>query len=324
MKAEMEKYPSQVMKGIRSILFDLGSLEKNDHLCIISDTGTSKIAQGFQVVAEQSDIKCEHLTIAPMKIHGEEPPGEVFNAMQRNNLIIGLTGMSMAHTKARKLANEKGNRYLSLPEYSFELLGSESLLFDFKGILPDVKRLTAAFDNASKIEIRTDAGTDLYLDATARKGNCCPGFVNDEFCLGSPPDVESNITLVEDRSSGKVIVDGSVPIPEIGFLETPLTLHIDAGKIIRIESENQQHVDILNKLFDSYGPESRVLAELGVGFNKRAALCGNMLVDEGAYGTIHLGFGSNVFLGGKNSAGCHVDFVFFANTLIFDGVDFCI
>jgi len=321
MKAE-KKYSNDVLNGIRSVLFNLGSLEKDERLCIVSDSGTREIGQGFHDLAKEADIACEHLVIPPMKIHGQEPSLEVFDVMQRSNLVIGLTGMSMAHTAARKRANENGVRYLSMPDYSLELLASKSLGFDFKGILPEVMQLTEAFDNASQIEIKTDSGTKLMLDAGGRKGNCCPGFVNDDFLLGSPPDVEANITLIENQSYGTVVVDGSVPIPEIGYLNTPLKLHLQNGVVTAIESDNTENVQILNNLFDLYSPESRILAELGVGFNKNAELCGNMLVDEGAYGTIHLGFGSNIFLGGKNSAECHVDFVFFADSLMFDGLEY--
>lgn len=318
----MAEYSKEVLNGVNSVLFDLGSLKTDETICVVSDTETSHIAKVFQYVTELNGIEGEYLLIPPMKMHGQEPPSEVFDAMQRNNLVIGLTGMSMAHTAARKMGNEKGVRYLSMPDYSLELLSSESLAFDFKGILPEVVRLTEAFDNASKIEIKTDAGTELLLDATGRKGNCCPGFVNDNYLLGSPPDVESNVTLIEKISSGVVVVDGSVPIPEIGYLDTPLKLHIDKGSIIKIESDNKKNIEILEEIFNNYGSESRILAELGVGFNKNAKLCGNMLIDEGAYGTIHLGFGSNVFLGGKNSADCHIDFVFFANALVFDGIEY--
>ena len=43
-----------------------------------------------------------------------------------------------------------------------------------------------------------------------------------------------------------------------------------------------------------------------------------MLTDEGAAGTMHFGFGSNITVGGKNDVSFHVDFVFCDATLTVD------
>ena len=46
-----------------------------------------------------------------------------------------------------------------------------------------------------------------------------------------------------------------------------------------------------------------------IGFNEKAKLCGNMLIDEGAANCIHFGFGSNSTVGGKNEVSFHLDFI---------------
>ena len=56
------------------------------------------------------------------KMHGIEPPTSVGIEMQNNNLILVLTKMSLAHTKARQAASSNGARYLSLAEYSLDIL----------------------------------------------------------------------------------------------------------------------------------------------------------------------------------------------------------
>ena len=62
----------------------------------------------------------------------------------------------------------------------------------------------------------------------------------------------------------------------------------------------------------------RVLAEFGIGLNPLAKLTGIMLTDEGALGTIHLGFGSNSTVGGANEVDFHLDFVIKNPTVILD------
>ena len=64
--------------------------------------------------------------------------------------------------------------------------------------------------------------------------------------------------------------------------------------------------------------KSKILAELGIGYNSKAKLSGNMLIDEGTYGTIHFGFGSNLALGGLNETNFHLDFVTYEDTIMID------
>ena len=64
---------------------------------------------------------------------------------------------------------------------------------------------------------------------------------------------------------------------------------------------------------------SYILAELGIGFNEKAALCGQMLVDEGAADCLHFGFGANHTVGGRNEVSFHIDFVMRKGSFLVDG-----
>jgi leucyl aminopeptidase (aminopeptidase T) len=52
-----------------------------------------------------------------------------------------------------------------------------------------------------------------------------------------------------------------------------------------------------------------IIAEFGIGTNKKARLTGNVLEDEKVFGTVHIAFGSNKSFGGTNEAGVHIDCV---------------
>ena len=62
-----------------------------------------------------------------------------------------------------------------------------------------------------------------------------------------------------------------------------------------------------------------IVAELGIGTNEKALLCGNTLEDEKVYGTVHIAFGTNTSFGGKNKADCHMDGIILKPTLYLDG-----
>jgi len=124
---------------------------------------------------------------------------------------------------------------------------------------------------------------------------------------------------VETDSEGIVVVDGSIPFPTLGNLSAPVRLQVAGGKIADI-SGDQKSVDETRALLRSAGSEKAyILAEIGVGLNEKAKLTGTMLTDEGAYGTMHFGFGSNATVGGTNDVPFHLDFVFRGPTMKIDG-----
>lgn len=307
----------QLKEGIDIILYKLGNLKIDEKLCIVTDNETREIGELFYSYSLSNNINSQHFIIKELKMHGEEPPKQVSEAMKSCDLIIGLTKLSMAHTRARHIASLNGTRYLSLPDYSKEILKHPAIRINFYKEGKKAEILSSQFSMGNKIKLITKQGTDLELDISQRNGNFAPGYVNEKILLGSPPDIEANVSPIENNSNGKVVIDGSILYPEIGLLENPITLELKRGKISSIYGD-EVVCKKLDKLFEIYGKNSRILAECGVGYNKKANLCGNMLMDEGTYGTIHLGFGSNIVLGGSNNVNFHLDFVFYSNNLILD------
>ena len=239
--------------------------------------------------------------------------------MSGADLIVGLTSKSMAHSKARQRATDGGARYLSLPDYSMDFLASPALQVNFRSLYPTVRMVADWFTGGREAEVSTRAGTNVRLNILGREGNCCPGYVERPGDLGSPPDVEANVSPIETDSEGFLVVDGSIPHPDLGLLNAAVELKIANGCITDILGPSDV-VSILESLFSQAGsPKAKILAECGVGLNRAAQLTGNMLTDEGAAGSMHFGFGSNSTVGGLNDIGFHLDFVFRAATLKIDG-----
>jgi len=311
------KIEKKIIEGAEIILFKLGNLKKDEVLCIITDYKTSELGSIFSNISNIRGIKTKFFKIEPLKMHGEEPPVTVSASMKKSDLILGLTSNSMAHTNARFEASKVGSRYLSLPDYSMALLADKSLRTDFYKSGKRAKKISDAFTKGNSISIITDKGTDIHLDITDRKGNFCPGYVNTDILLGSPPDIEGNVPPIENKSKGTIVVDGSIPISGLGKLKTPIVLEVNNGHVTAIEGKSEPK-QFLENIFHKYGEKSKILAEFGVGCNELAKISGNMLIDEGSYGTVHFGFGSNYTIGGTNKSPFHLDFVVYAEEIISD------
>ena len=305
--------------GARHLLFHCGTLSAGEQALVVCDPTTRHLADIIAEEGARSGHAIEVIETPSLWMHGEEPSNEAAGKMCSADLVVGITAKSMAHTQARRDSAAAGARYLSLPEYSLDLLAARALRVDFRHAYSDVRKLADLFSAGRRIRVTSDASTDVYMDISGRAGNCCPGFVERAGELGSPPDIEANISPIESSGEGVVIVDGSIPYPAFGLLKEPVRLTLSGGQIRRIEGDRKL-VSELERMFDAVDPQkSRVLAECGVGLNREAKLSGVMLTDEGAYGTMHLGFGSNHTVGGLNCVPFHLDFVFSAPTLSIDG-----
>ncbi len=308
-------------EAVDHLLGHCGRLTPDEGLLVICDETTRDLAEFVGQRAREISSRVEVQEIPPARHHAAALPKAVAARMNKADLIMALTRMSLAHCPERLEAARHGARFLSMPFYDWDLLEDEALRVDFEAQAPVARAVTRAFTEGRQVRVTTPAGTDIRLDITGRRGNCCPGVVKEPGDLGSPPDIEANVSPLESCSEGVVVVDGSIPCPEIGLLRTPVTLEVRSGRIQRFESQEQAYERILNGMFEKASSKRRVLAECGVGLNPSARLRGVMLTDEGALGCVHFGFGSNHTVGGENAVDFHLDFVFRNARVNVDGRD---
>ena len=291
---------------------------RKDVLIIYDDT-TEDIVDLFYaaLLKHGKNIKVVKLDVA--HCHGEEPHQGIAERMLGSEAIMCITQYSLAHTEARKKAEKKGITFLSMPEYCDNLLCNQAIFVDYHAKLAQVKKYTDFLTKGEKVEVETESGSRIYLDIQNRIGNCCPGMTTKDFLLGSPPDIEANIAPIENKTNGRLVVDGSITDYRIGLLKEPVVLNIEEGFIQDIKSSDKKIEKMIDHIFsDIHSPNAYVVGEFGIGINDCAQLCGNMLVDEGVKGCVHFGMGSNWTIGGKNRVNFHLDFVIKNATVIID------
>ncbi len=294
--------------------------ENRKKVLVIYDDSTLELLPVFRGQLRDSGKTVECVKLDTARQHGEEPPEYVQKNMLFNEAVICITKYSIAHTKARKQTEEKGITFLSMPDYNMEILKNPAFTVDYKSILPRVRRYAEFLSKGRQIEVTAKSGTHLFLSIEGRKGNCCPGLTNSQYLLGSPPDIEANVSPIEKLTYGVLVVDGSITDWRIGLLKEPVILYIESGVVKKIESEDQETAKTVMKIFsEAGGTKASTVGEFGIGFNDRAKICGNMLIDEGAGGCIHFGMGSNWTIGGENRVDFHLDFVVKEATVTVDG-----
>lgn len=299
-----------LVHAVEHLLTHCGGLAGGERALLIVDATTRGLARRFSDAAAAIGARMEVVEIPVADRHGIEPPPDVAAAGSGRALVLGLTRMSLAHTQARRGWCAGGTRYLSLPGYSVDLLADPCITADYHQQHGITRAIADAFTAGARVRVTTAAGTDIRLRIEGREGNCAPGFVDHRYRMGSPPDIEANVSPIETASEGIAVIDGSVSCEEIGLLHTPITLRVANGRIDAVGGADRRVVEEVNGLFARVGDDrARVLAECGVGLNPKAHLTGQMLTDEGTLGCVHFGFGSNITVGGANDVPFHVDFV---------------
>ncbi|MCI5569161.1 MAG: aminopeptidase [Candidatus Alectryocaccobium sp.] len=308
----------EMLHGALNLVKVNAGLKPEEKALIVCDTENIDIAKVLAYAVKSVGAEYSICIMEPRSTHGEDPTEAISKAMLGADVIFAPTKFSLSHSMARIHANENGARFISMPDYTRDMMKGGGLDADFLEIYKKVQKLKDILTNADKIHITTKAGTDIHIHAEGRIGNEVSGVCRTSGTWGSPPNIEVNVSPIEHLTQGKVVVDGSIPMPEIGVVTQPVVLTIKDGCIT--EFEGGKEAEIFRQLLKiDENPNNKVLAEFGIGMNDKATLKGSMLEDEGAYGTCHFGFGHNADQGGVNEASVHIDCVYQAATIDIDG-----
>jgi|UniRef100_A0A7C6AG07 leucyl aminopeptidase (aminopeptidase T) len=287
-------------------------IKNGESVVIVTDKPCKKI--GEVLWEELPDKKNSYLVeITPTGGHGKEPPPLIADILRKSDVFIIPTSFSLTHTQARIRATQSGARGATMPGITADVM-IRTLNADYHRIARLTKKMERLLTKTSKVLIKTGKN-ELYLDISSRKGHPDTGIIRTPKSFSNLPAGEAYCAPLEDKSEGKVVIDGS--FAPLGLLRKPVILTLRSGKIVKLEGNKK-----FEKIFDETGEKGRVLCELGIGTNYKAIITGNVLEDEKVMGTIHLAFGNNLGFGGKNDAKIHLDgvirnpWVWFDNRLV--------
>lgn len=304
--------------GARAVVEVCANVQKGEQVLVVTDTDKAAVAEWIAAAARARHAETVVMVMAPREGHGQDAPPTVGHAMLNADVIFMPTTFSLSHSKYRIRASERGARVLSMADLTVELLSEGGLTADFVMVAEQVERMAERLTRGKHLRVTTAAGTDVAMDISGRQGNAATCLCHAPGSFGSPPDIEANVAPLEGTAEGVVVVDGSIPHPRMGLLDNPVKMVVRAGRLTAFDGGREAAT--LEGIFRAENnPSVMALAEFGEGLNPKATLCGRMLEDEGAYGTIHFGIGANLALGGANDAPIHVDAVVTAPTVLVDG-----
>lgn len=286
---------------LEKVLQTCFDLKPHESVLIVTDAGEREVAREFEKVAKGLAGEVVLLEMNIGKTHGEEPPAEIAEAMKSYDVVLLPTTKSLTHTDARKNACEAGARIASMPSITMGMLRSGGLTADYVEIKKTSERLARLLSLAKNVRIATTAGTEFAAEIKGRKGIADSGSIVTPGAFGNLPGGEAFISPVEGSANGKLVFDGS--FAGVGMLEKPLLISVEEGLAGAVEGFGSEKLSEIFEEFDSSGN----VAEIGIGTNPKARLCGNILEDEKVYGTVHVAFGDSHTIGGKITSEVHLD-----------------
>ncbi len=170
------------------------------------------------------------------------------------------------------------------------------VLIDFEELDAMAKKVMRVLKNADDVLIENPAGTRIQFSVKGRKWNNSNGDIGRRGTHGNLPAGECYTAPVEETFTGRLV---------ISLIDDKLgrgVMEFDKGKLVRFSGRGVEAV-VSNIGSDETG---KIIGEFGIGTNKGARICPNMLEAEKAFGTVHFAIGDSYGLG-TNTSPHHYD-----------------
>ena len=190
-----------------------------------------------------------------------------------------------------------------------------TLSADYHNIAKRCSKIAQALEGGKTAKVTTPFGTDITLSLEGREWRLDTGLYHNPGDYGNLPAGEVFIAPLEGKANGIIVVDGAMA--GLGMLKKPLKMQVKDGYVTDISGDKK--AEELEKMIAPFGKDAKNIAELGIGTNDKAEICGSVLEDEKVMGTVHLAIGDNKSMGGEVSVQSHLDGILSKPTLKIDG-----
>jgi leucyl aminopeptidase (aminopeptidase T) len=167
---------------------------------------------------------------------------------------------------------------------------------DFAAMDAFTKRVIRKVKDAERVEIENPAGTKIAFSVKGRPWHNDNGDIGRKGKHGNLPAGECYTAPVEDTFTGRLV---------ISLIDDKLgrgVLEFERGTLVRWKGKGIEAI-VENIAGD---PTGMVIGEFGIGTNRGARICPNMLEAEKAFGTVHFAIGDSYGIG-KNASKHHYD-----------------
>jgi leucyl aminopeptidase (aminopeptidase T) len=189
----------------------------------------------------------------------------------------------------------KHGRICMMPGITRDMM-ERLVAIDFSEMARFTKKVLKAVNDADEVVVENAAGTRIAFSVKGRAWHEDIGDISKKGMHGNLPAGECYTAPVEETFTGKIV---------IGVIDDKLgrgTMTFKAGKLVDFQGAGI--AEVIKTVGDD--ETARIIGEFGIGTNKGARICPNMLEAEKAFGTVHFAIGDSYGIG-KNKSKFHFD-----------------
>ena len=307
----------RMARGARKIVEQCAGVRPGEKVLVVTDTGSDfAIARALAAAAQAAGANASIIVSEPVAKSGDDPHPSVCQAMLGADVIFIPTSKSIFHTGAVRRALETGrSRLFSLSEAKPDTLIAGAIEVNFLERKPYVDALAKKMAEGRRIKVMAPAGTELEASIEGRMPVGNTGIC-DKPGMRMGAALEVFIAPVEDTTTGTFVCD--VMSSSIGLVSEPIRIRFDHGRAVEISGGKEAQK--LRGIVEAVGsPDAYTAAEIAFGLNPVARITGDIIEDEGKYGTGHVALGNNLGFGGKSGPALHIDMVYWKPSVWIDG-----
>ncbi|MCK5253355.1 MAG: aminopeptidase [Thermoplasmata archaeon] len=294
--------------------------KKGEHLLIVTDEHRIEIGNAFYEAGDRLGMEGRLFVLED----GERPLTELPHGLKRAldganvmvSLFIGYPEETPFRVKLLKTAKDSDVRTGHGPGISDDMMLKGAMRVDFQKLAEIGDLMVDRLKGAVRAHVTSPAGADIWFNTRGRVFESDVRIGPGTF--GNLPNGEVRVAPLETEAHGTLVCDST--IGDLGSVPSPVSVEVVAGRITSIRGDDDAFVERIEDL-TSVDDEASLVGELAFGINPAARVTGTMLEDEKAVGTVHVAFGNNIEMGGKNGSRTHRDFHILRPTLTIEFED---
>jgi len=278
----------------------VGSLKvkKGEKLLLVTDKQKMPVAEALAFWAKKqgAEVTTYLMTETLRPITG---PTSTFKTMiEQANVTMYMLDARVEEKPFRGFMVANGSKFgriCMMPGITVDMM--ERLVnIDFSKMDALTRKVMRFMKDCPEVRVTNRLGTDITFSVKGRKWENDNGDISKPGKHGNLPAGECYTAPVESTFTGRIVV--SLIDDKIGRGE----MIFKKGVLV---SWRGKGIEEIMKGIGS-DPTGRVVGEFGIGTNKGAKICKNMLEAEKAFGTVHFAIGDSYGLG-KNKSKFHFD-----------------
>jgi leucyl aminopeptidase (aminopeptidase T) len=262
-------------------------------LLLVTDRQKMRIAEALAFWAKRAGAEVTTYlmteTLRPINA-----PTSLFELLIKNaDATMYMLDARVEEKPFRGFMVQNGGRYgriCMMPGITVDMM--ERLVnIDFHKMDVLTRKMIRTIQDCTEVRVSNALGTEITFSVKGRKWENDNGDISKKGNHGNLPAGECYTCPVESTFTGKIIfslIDDKIGRGEMLF---------EKGQLVAFKGKGIKEI-IKNMGRDATG---RIVGEFGIGTNRGAKICKNMLEAEKAFGTVHFAIGDSYGIGNNKS-----------------------